>query len=138
MLPPFHIYALTVNMLFAVRGGAESIMHTRFDIEAVLTDLTTQKISCFPGVPTMFTALINHPGDRVPVPAGPARGRRVAQREREEGLAQPPRPRPWPRRRRFARLVPADAARPEGVRAVAGVFHGDRCDLHAGVLDPDP
>jgi len=28
----------------------------------VLKDLTTQKVSSFPGVPTMFTAIINHPG----------------------------------------------------------------------------
>ena len=62
VLPPFHIYALTVNMLFGVRGAACVILHARFDIDAVLKDLTTKKVTCFPGVPTMFTALINHPG----------------------------------------------------------------------------
>ena len=62
VLPPFHIYALTVNMLFGIRGAAELILHPRFDLEAVLKDLTTQKVTSFPGVPTMFTALINHPG----------------------------------------------------------------------------
>ena len=62
VLPPFHIYALTVNMLFGMRGAAEVILHARFDIEAVLRDLTTKKVTCFPGVPTMFTALIHHAG----------------------------------------------------------------------------
>jgi long-chain acyl-CoA synthetase len=61
VLPPFHIYALTVNILFAIRGAMEAIQHSRFDVEAVLRDLTTQRVTCFPGVPTMFTALINHP-----------------------------------------------------------------------------
>jgi long-chain acyl-CoA synthetase len=61
VLPPFHIYALTVNILFAIRGAMEAIQHSRFDVEAVLKDLTTQRVTCFPGVPTMFTALINHP-----------------------------------------------------------------------------
>jgi long-chain acyl-CoA synthetase len=31
VLPPFHIYALTVNMLLGLRIGAELILHTRFD-----------------------------------------------------------------------------------------------------------
>ena len=62
VLPLFHMYALQVNMLFAMRCGAEIILHTRFDLDAVTRDLTTKKISMLPGVPTMFTALINHPG----------------------------------------------------------------------------
>jgi len=62
VLPPFHIYALQVNMLFGIRGAAEIILHARFDLDAVARDLTTKKVTIFPGVPTMFTALINHPG----------------------------------------------------------------------------
>ncbi len=62
VLPPFHIYALTVNMLLGVRIAAEMILHARFDVEAVLRDLSTKKVTLFPGVPTMFTALIHHPG----------------------------------------------------------------------------
>ena len=62
VLPLFHMYALQVNMLFAMRCAAEIILHTRFDPDAVARDLTTKRISMLPGVPTMFTALINHPG----------------------------------------------------------------------------
>ncbi|RJF99231.1 long-chain-fatty-acid--CoA ligase [Noviherbaspirillum saxi] len=61
VLPLFHIYALTVNMLFAIRMGAEVILHTRFDLEAVMRDLAEKKVTVFPGVPTMYTAIINHP-----------------------------------------------------------------------------
>jgi long-chain acyl-CoA synthetase len=62
VLPPFHIYALTVNMLLGLRIGAELILHTRFDVDAVIKDLETKRITAFPGVPTMFVAVINHPG----------------------------------------------------------------------------
>ena len=62
VLPPFHIYALTVNMLLGIRIGAELVLHTRFDAEAMVKDLTEKKITAFPGVPTMFVAVLNHPG----------------------------------------------------------------------------
>ncbi|HZW19914.1 long-chain fatty acid--CoA ligase [Noviherbaspirillum sp.] len=62
VLPLFHIYALTVNMLFGVGMGAELVLHTRFDTETVVRDLAAKKITVFPGVPTMYTAIINYPG----------------------------------------------------------------------------
>jgi len=62
VLPPFHIYALTVNMLLGIQIGAELVLHTRFDVDAVVKDLTEKKITAFPGVPTMFVAVLNHPG----------------------------------------------------------------------------
>ncbi|MDM0117860.1 long-chain fatty acid--CoA ligase [Variovorax sp. J22R133] len=61
VLPPFHIYALSVNMLLGIRLAAELVMHVRFDAEAALRDISDKKITSFCGVPTMFTALINHP-----------------------------------------------------------------------------
>jgi long-chain acyl-CoA synthetase len=39
----------------------EIVMHVRFDADKVLTDITNKKITIFAGVPTMFTALVNHP-----------------------------------------------------------------------------
>lgn len=62
VLPPFHIYALSVNMLFGVRLGALNILHTRFDLPAVLKDLSEKKVTVFCGVPTMYTAINNAPG----------------------------------------------------------------------------
>jgi long-chain acyl-CoA synthetase len=61
VLPPFHIYALSVNVLFAILQGAEIIQHVRFDPKAALEDISGKAVSVFCGVPTMFTALINHP-----------------------------------------------------------------------------
>jgi len=61
VLPPFHIYALTVVMLLGVRLGAEVVMHVRFDPEAAMREIEARGISLFPGVPTMFVALLHHP-----------------------------------------------------------------------------
>lgn len=61
VLPFFHIYALTVVMMVGLLGGAEIIMHPRFELDAVLKDLAKKKITIFPGVPTMYAAIINHP-----------------------------------------------------------------------------
>jgi long-chain acyl-CoA synthetase len=61
VLPPFHIYALSVNMLLGIRCAAELVLHARFDTEAALKDISKLRITSFPGVPTMFTALLSHP-----------------------------------------------------------------------------
>jgi len=61
VLPPFHIYSLTVVLLFGVRLGAELVLHVRFDPETALRDIEAKKITLFPGVPTMFVAVLNHP-----------------------------------------------------------------------------
>jgi long-chain acyl-CoA synthetase len=61
VLPPFHIYALAVNVLFGLLMGSEIIQHVRFDPKAALDDVSSKHVSVFCGVPTMFTALINHP-----------------------------------------------------------------------------
>jgi long-chain acyl-CoA synthetase len=61
VLPLFHIYALTVNLLFGVRLGAHMVLHARFEVDAVVRDLVAKQISIFAGVPTMYTALVHHP-----------------------------------------------------------------------------
>ena len=61
MLPLFHIYSLTVNMLMGIRLGAEIVLHTRFDLEPVMKEFEAKKITMFAGVPTMYTAIIHHP-----------------------------------------------------------------------------
>ncbi|MBP1291211.1 AMP-binding protein [Bradyrhizobium elkanii] len=50
-----------MNVLFGVLMGAEIIQHVRFDPKAALEEISTKSVSVFCGVPTMFTALINHP-----------------------------------------------------------------------------
>lgn len=61
VLPPFHIYALMVNMIFGVRMGSEVYLHPRFDAESVLREIHDNRITTFPGVPTMFIGLAAHP-----------------------------------------------------------------------------
>jgi len=61
VLPLFHIYGLSFLMLLAVRIGAQMVMHMRFDPDRVLGDIARKKITIFCGVPTMYTALVNHP-----------------------------------------------------------------------------
>ncbi len=61
VLPLFHIFALNANMLFGFKCGAELILHPRFDLEAVMKDLVKKRPTIFPGVPTMYTAILGHP-----------------------------------------------------------------------------
>ena len=61
VLPLFHIYSLTVNMLLGMRLGALLVLHARFDLDTVMNELGARKITVFAGVPTMFTAMVNHP-----------------------------------------------------------------------------
>ncbi|MBS0449182.1 MAG: long-chain fatty acid--CoA ligase [Proteobacteria bacterium] len=61
VLPLFHIYSLTVNLLFGMRLGAHLVLHARFDLDALVKDLAAKKISVFAGVPTMYTAILDHP-----------------------------------------------------------------------------
>ncbi len=61
VLPLFHIFALSSVMLATVFRGGELILHPRFEPEAVLKDIDGKRPTLFAGVPTMYTALINHP-----------------------------------------------------------------------------
>jgi long-chain acyl-CoA synthetase len=61
VLPLFHIFGLSFIMLLAIAAGAEMVMHTRFEADRVLNDIARKKITTFAGVPTMYTALVNHP-----------------------------------------------------------------------------
>jgi long-chain acyl-CoA synthetase len=61
VLPLFHVYGLTFIMLLSVKTGSQMVLHIRFDPERVLADIARKKITNFPAVPTMYTALVNHP-----------------------------------------------------------------------------
>jgi long-chain acyl-CoA synthetase len=62
VLPLFHIYALTTILLLSLKGGGEILLRMRFDVESVLRDIEVKRATIFPGVPTMWIALANHPG----------------------------------------------------------------------------
>jgi long-chain acyl-CoA synthetase len=61
VLPLFHIFGLTFIMLLSLSTGEELVMHIRFDADRVLADIQRKKLTVFSGVPTMYTALVNHP-----------------------------------------------------------------------------
>ena len=61
VLPLFHVYAMVVDMLLGIQIGAELVLCVRFDPGAALKDIASRRITCFPGVPTMFTAVVSHP-----------------------------------------------------------------------------
>jgi len=62
VLPFFHIYGLTVAMNLAVYLAAELIVLPRpRPIEHVLEVLERERATVFPGVPTTYISIINHP-----------------------------------------------------------------------------
>ncbi|MFM7175121.1 MAG: AMP-binding protein, partial [Caldilinea sp.] len=61
-LPAFHVYGMTVGMLFGVSVGAEIvIVADPRDTNHILNVLAHEKITLYPGVPAMYIAIINHP-----------------------------------------------------------------------------
>ncbi len=61
VLPLFHIFGLSLIMLVGIANGIRLVLHIRFDPERVLADIARKRITIVPAVPTMYTALINHP-----------------------------------------------------------------------------
>jgi long-chain acyl-CoA synthetase len=62
VLPLFHIYALSANMLLGIRIGAELILHARFELDKVIAELAEKHVTMFLGVPTMYMGIIGFPG----------------------------------------------------------------------------
>ena len=60
-LPFFHVFAMTVVMNFSIALAAEIVIMPRFVLDDALKLITSTKPTCMPGVPTMFTAIVNHP-----------------------------------------------------------------------------
>ncbi|WP_346894425.1 long-chain fatty acid--CoA ligase [uncultured Roseibium sp.] len=61
VLPFFHVFAMTVAQNLAVILGAEMVMQPRFDMKSLLTAIKRKKVTLFPGVPTLYTAINNSP-----------------------------------------------------------------------------
>lgn len=60
-LPLFHVFANTCVLNRSVVRGATIAMVPRFDAGDVLKTVSRAKVTGFPGVPTMFQALLDHP-----------------------------------------------------------------------------
>jgi long-chain acyl-CoA synthetase len=61
-IPFFHVYGMTVCMIFGLHIGAQVVMLPRpRPVELVMKVIQKTKASIFPGVPTLYTAINNHP-----------------------------------------------------------------------------
>jgi long-chain acyl-CoA synthetase len=61
VLPLFHVFAMTVVMNWSLVVGAEMILLPRFELKGLLKTIHAKKPTAFAGVPTLFTAINNHP-----------------------------------------------------------------------------
>jgi long-chain acyl-CoA synthetase len=61
-IPFFHVYGMTVGMLYAVQLGAEIvIVPNPRPIDNVMNVIQKERCSLFPGVPAMYIGIVNHP-----------------------------------------------------------------------------
>jgi long-chain acyl-CoA synthetase len=61
VIPFFHSYGMTSAMNLCISNGSRLVLLPRFQIDMVLRALGRYRPAMFPGVPTMYTAIINHP-----------------------------------------------------------------------------
>ena len=61
ILPMFHIFAMTTVLNFGVARGYKLILLPRFDLEQTLKTISRMRPTIFPGVPTIYNAILNHP-----------------------------------------------------------------------------
>jgi len=61
VLPFFHVYGMTTIMNLSIMQAYKMILLPKFDVETVLKTIETKKPTLFPGAPTMYIALLNHP-----------------------------------------------------------------------------
>jgi long-chain acyl-CoA synthetase len=64
VLPFFHVYGMVVGAIFGVWCGAMQILIPKFDVNLLLGAIEGYRPPFFPGVPTLFISLLNHPGAR--------------------------------------------------------------------------
>jgi len=61
VLPFFHVYGMTVTMNEAIYLAATIILLPRFQVDDCLEAINKYQPTRFPGVPTMYIGIINHP-----------------------------------------------------------------------------
>jgi long-chain acyl-CoA synthetase len=61
-IPLFHVYGMVAGMLYALAAGATMVMIPNpRDLKDLLQNINTYKPTVFPGVPTLYNAINNHP-----------------------------------------------------------------------------
>lgn len=61
ILPFFHVFGMTVSMNLALYAGSTVILVPRFEVNEFLKVLHKSRPTLFPGVPTIYVAIVNHP-----------------------------------------------------------------------------
>ncbi|WP_404453414.1 AMP-binding protein [Virgibacillus necropolis] len=61
VLPFFHVYGMTTVMNMSIMLGSKMVLLPKFDVEDVLKTIQKQKPTLFPGAPTIYVGLLNHP-----------------------------------------------------------------------------
>ncbi|RJQ26845.1 MAG: long-chain fatty acid--CoA ligase [Peptococcaceae bacterium] len=61
VLPLFHVYGMTAGMNLAVAVAGAQILIPRFEIDWVLQAINDCRPTLFPGAPTIYIAVLNHP-----------------------------------------------------------------------------
>ncbi|PLS16928.1 long-chain fatty acid--CoA ligase [Bacillus sp. M6-12] len=61
IIPFFHVYGMTTVMFLSIMQGNKMILLPKFDAETALKTIQKQRPTLFPGAPTIYIALLNHP-----------------------------------------------------------------------------
>jgi long-chain acyl-CoA synthetase len=61
IIPFFHVYGMTTVMVLSVMQAFEMILLPKFDAETTLKTIQKQRPTLFPGAPTLYIGLLNHP-----------------------------------------------------------------------------
>lgn len=61
ILPFFHVYGMTAVLILSVMQAQKMVLLPKFDVETTLKTIQKQKPTLFPGAPTIYIALLNHP-----------------------------------------------------------------------------
>lgn len=61
ILPFFHVYGMTTVLVLSIVMGNTMVLIPKFDFETTLKMIDKHKPTLFPGAPTVYIALLNHP-----------------------------------------------------------------------------
>ncbi|MDQ0158877.1 long-chain-fatty-acid--CoA ligase [Alkalibacillus salilacus] len=61
ILPFFHVYGMTTVMNMSIMMAQKMILIPKFDVDNVLKAIDSQRPTLFPGAPTIYIGLLNHP-----------------------------------------------------------------------------
>jgi long-chain acyl-CoA synthetase len=61
LLPFFHVYGMTAVMILSVMQAYKMIILPKFNVKTTLKTIEKERPTLFPGAPTMYIGLLNHP-----------------------------------------------------------------------------